>query len=251
MGSSPPPTSPFSMPTSAITRPAWRRPSRPAPGAHSRSRTGRERSRRMCSLTVAFVLLTLASAAPSQAGPPFLWQSWVDPTLVACPAGDSLFLVVPWRYHPLMGAVVDMDFSACAGAQFAPPDGTEGYQFGTGASSRVAFTFSDNQGRAEFRLRAGGTCGAGLVQLYADGESFGVRALASCDQDGNLSVGPEDVAMATAKLGSSDPTADFDGDGAVTAADLAILNAHLGHHAPGMATPVAARTWGTLKITYR
>jgi len=205
----------------------------------------------MRSLIVAFVLLALTCAAPAHAGPPFLWQSWVDPTLVACPAGDSLFLIVPWRYHPMAGATVDVDFSACAGAQFAPPDGTEGYQFGTGPSSRVVFIFSDAQGRAEFRLRAGGTCPAGSVQLWADGESFGVRALASFDQDGNLSVGPEDVALATAKLGSSDPTADFDGDGAVTAADLAILNAHLGHHAPGMATPVASRTWGTLKLLYR
>lgn len=203
-------------------------------------------------LGVLAAALGLLLAGAAGAGPPFLWQSWVDPTLVACPAGDSTFLVVPWRFHPMVGCQVALDFTGCNSAQFPPPDGTEGYTwFGAGPQGRVAYVFSDAQGRAEFRLRAGGTCPSESIAIYADGESFGVRALASFDQDGNLGVGPEDLAIAMAKLGTSDATADFDGDGAVTQADLDILRGHLGHHAPGMATPVESRSWGTLKLLYR
>lgn len=194
----------------------------------------------------------LLAGAPAGAGPPFLWQSWVDPTLVACPAGDSTFLVVPWRLGPMVGCRVTLDFTGCNAAQFPPPDGTEGYSwFGSWPQSRDAVVFSDAQGRAEFRLRAGGTCPPGSVHVYADGEQFGDRSLASFDQDGDLGVGQEDLAIAMAKLGTSDPTADFDGDGVVTQADLDILRTHLGHHAPGMITPVASSTWGTLKLLYR
>jgi len=103
-------------------------------------------------------------------------------------------------------------------------------------------------GEADFAIRVGGTCPAEAVKIYGNGALVALRSLASPDQDGNLSVGPEDVAVATAKLGTSDPTADFDGDGVVTTADVDILRAHLGHHAPGMAVPVAPRTWGTLKL---
>jgi len=64
-------------------------------------------------------------------------------------------------------------------------------------------------------------------------------------------VSAEDHALADAKVGSTDPTADFDGDGTVTAADLDILSAHLGHHATETSTPVKPMSWGTIKLLYR
>jgi len=208
------------------------------------------RARRMapgswCALLLGLDLLL--GGTPAGAGPPLLSQSWVDPQIVACPAGESSFVVVAMRFGPVRNCHIILDFTPCGGAQFPPPDGSEGYYW----QDRLANIFTGSDGRAEFRLRVGGTCPTGSVQVYADAMPFGVRALASPDQDGNLGVGPEDVAIATSKLGTSDPTADFDGDGTVTSADLDILRAHLGHHAPGMATPVASRTWGTLKLLYR
>jgi hypothetical protein len=59
-----------------------------------------------------------------------------------------------------------------------------------------------------------------------------------------------DLALLEAKLGQADPTGDFDGDGVVTAADVAALEAHVGH-ACQVATRVAPSTWGRLKLLYR
>jgi len=76
------------------------------------------------------------------------------------------------------------------------------------------------------------------------------RFLTSTDQNGDLVVDHRDEAILVAKLGSADPTADFDADGIVTMADLAILRAHLGH-ACEMPTPTTSVAWGALKVHYR
>ena len=70
----------------------------------------------------------------------------------------------------------------------------------------------------------------------------------SPDQDGNLVVDGADMALVEAKLGTHDPTADFDFDGTVTEADRGIAQAHYGHLASGNGpVPVLAGTWGRLK----
>jgi hypothetical protein len=56
---------------------------------------------------------------------------------------------------------------------------------------------------------------------------------ASPDQDGDLIVSASDMEAIRQKIGTADRTADFDGDGVVTSADLAIAESHLGHSAPG------------------
>ena len=77
--------------------------------------------------------------------------------------------------------------------------------------------------------------------------------LISPDQNGDLIVDEADVALAAGKLSTSDPTADFDFDGTVTNADLAILEEHLGHQDPLHAapTPTQPLTWGRVKSLYR
>jgi len=212
----------------------------------------------MRSSTVA-ASLALASALSCGDGAeagihPSAQYSIVPAPVLACPAGDMVFAVT---VHGIMDnplAMIDLvvSFEACPTVRFPPGLGDEGYQFYPDALSPVfLMTTLDGLGRAMLRIRAGGACPTGTVGLFVAGRLLATRALASPDQDGNFAVGADDVALAQSKLGSADPTADFDGDGTVTPADLDILSGHLGHHAPGMATPVASRTWGTLKLLYR
>jgi hypothetical protein len=200
-------------------------------------------------------LLALAFAVPHAhaAGIPSPSQSFVTRPMVACPAGDVGFTTIMRTLlnNPISNA--DVTVEMCSSVTIPTVMGDEGYDvaFFPNTTTPYLKKMTGVNGEADFAIRAGGACPDQGVKIYGNGQIVALRALASPDQDGNLSVGPEDVAIANAKLGTSDPTADFDGDGTVTAADLAILSAHLGHHAPGMATPVASRTWGTLKLLYR
>jgi hypothetical protein len=58
--------------------------------------------------------------------------------------------------------------------------------------------------------------------------------------------------LATARVGTADPSADFDFDGDVDEADLATLRSHLRHadHS-SVPTPVARTTWRGVKHAYR
>jgi hypothetical protein len=198
-------------------------------------------------LAVAAAALPDRFASAKVPYPPFCT---VTQPMIACPAGDIPFTTI---FHnaldqPCNYVWVSVSFENCPTVRFPPVLGDEGYLMYAGP---VIGGQGDFDGALTLHIRAGGTCAASTVRVYGDGMMVAQRALASPDQDGNYGVGVDDLAAAQAKLGSADPTADFDGDGAVTEADLDILRAHLGHHAPGMATPVASRSWGTLKLTYR
>jgi len=95
----------------------------------------------------------------------------------------------------------------------------------------------------------------GSVQLFASGILLASYALASPDQNGNgvvTGIVDVDPALFAAKLGTVDPTADFDcSGGAVDAADQLIFNQHLSHSCDGIVDAVQRRTWGTLKSHYR
>jgi hypothetical protein len=213
----------------------------------------------MRSFTVVALLTLTATPLPSGAavaGAPTPATCFVSAPLIVCPAGDSVLLVIVRRFdNPYPFSNVVVEFFACSSVQFPPVLGDEGYDISfpnpADPTIRHLFRLADGYGQVEFTIRAGGTCPAGGVNVYASGMRLASRAVASPDQDGNFGVGVDDVALAESKLGTGDPTADFDGDGTVTSADLDILSAHLGHHAPGMATPVAPRSWGTVKLLYR
>ncbi len=210
----------------------------------------------MATLLVAVAALAAHPEPGLAKGIPNATLSTVTKPMVACPAGDLMFTTI---LHNLVDLPCDfadvvISFEDCPSVHFPPVVGDEGYQVTLDPGTQALQTLqkvSDVSGEADFAIRAGGGCPGSTVRIYGNGVLVAIRALASPDQDGNLGVGPEDVALATAKLGTSDPTADFNGDGTVTNADLDILRAHLGHHAPGMATPVASHTWGTLKLLYR
>src|SRR5207244_5702708 len=87
---------------------------------------------------------------------------------------------------------------------------------------------------AAFPIRGGGTCSGGTVRVWTcEVIGLGTRTVASTDQNADLVVDGTDEALVEAKVGTADASADFDCDGLVTSADVNIIRAHLGHHAPG------------------
>lgn len=199
------------------------------------------------SLSLAFVV---AAAGPAFAGPPLPGDSIVDPCLAVCPAGDIRFRVVGMRGGwPEGGWPIGVDLTMCPSVRILPSDGTEPYGFFTPAH---VFVINDmTTGIADFFIRAGGVCTGGPIVVSSPLTIGTLTAVASPDQNGDLSVDPRDVAIANARLGTADPTADFTCDGAVTAADLAFLEQHIGHRWGGAATAAARTTWGRLKTIYR
>lgn len=184
------------------------------------------------------------------AGPPLPGDSSVDPCLSVCPAGDLVFRVIGRRGSaPEGGWPIGVDLTACPGVRLVPADGTEPYYYYT--PTYVVVNNDYVTGIADFRIRAGGVCSGSSVPVTSPLTLATLTAVASPDQNGDLTVDSSDLAIATAKLGTTDPTADFTCDGAVTAADVTFLQQHLGHHWSGGATATRAPSWGRLKIFYR
>jgi hypothetical protein len=192
-------------------------------------------------------LLVLAAISPASADVPCACTSIVPPCFVGCPLGDIAFTVTVRKVSnlPLPSADVLLDFSACPAVSFCAPQ-----EPGTIINGKIAARLADNLGVAVFHLHVGGICPGGHVSVYADGVILGDRPIVSTDQDGNLVVDAADQAIAAAKVGGSDETADFDCDGDVDSADLAALNTHQGH-ACDLPTPARPRSWGELKVIYR
>ena len=188
-------------------------------------------------LIIAAVLFgQLIVANVTQAGCPAPANSYTDPCLIACPAGDSVFLVIV-RSHlnsPMHGVPVTIDFSNCPGFLLSPVSGDEPYAIDS--TGRRISMITDVAGNAAFPIRGGGGCGAGAatVSVTCSGGViwYANRAVASPDQNGDLVVDSTDVALIQAKLGSSDASADFDCDGVVTSSDVEIASGHLGHRPP-------------------
>jgi hypothetical protein len=206
----------------------------------------------MRSLIVVGLLAVAAATLPvrvANAAPPYPPNCFVSRPLIACPAGDltSTFILRTAINVPEAYADVSLSFENCPSVRFPTPIGDESYVLAAG----MLIATTNMEGRLELGMRAGGGCPADAVPVYGSGVLIARRALASPDQDGNLGVTAGDVALAESKLGSADPTADFDGDGTVSSLDIQLVRAHLGHVAPGPPVPVASRTWGTLKLTYR
>ena len=176
------------------------------------------------------LIATLMCPAPSRGdiGIPNPTNSYVDKCLVTCPAHDSVFTVVVRDAHPWPMSNVDVviDFSACANVVLAEsPLG----QYQLGPVARV-LRATNPLGRSDFPLASGGTCAPGPIKVYASGVQIRLLTfVASFDQDGDLRVTEADLAMVQAKIGTSDLTADFDCDDAVTSTDYDIAVTHLGH----------------------
>jgi hypothetical protein len=205
---------------------------------------------------ILLVLCTLACAAmPSAgvAGVPSPANSTLPACMALCPLGDMPFVVVvrDLASNPIFNSTVVLDYSQCPGAYICAGIPTDPYVVNMPARTLRAVT--DASGTISFHARIGGTGAAGSVHVLADGVFLKSYALASPDQNGDgvvISIGTDDPIFA-AKLGTLDPTADFDCDGHVDAADQIVFFAHHSHSCVGYVDPTLRSTWGRLKTHYR
>jgi hypothetical protein len=198
-----------------------------------------------------------APVAPTAAGVvavPSPANSSVPDCMALCPLGDMPFAVTvrDLANVPIVGSTVVLDFSGCPNAYICPQHPGDPYLIDV--PGRTVRMFTDATGKVTFPARIGGVGPAGCAQVFADGILLRTVALASPDQNGNgVAVGIVDVdpALFAAKLGTTDPTADFDCNGIVDAADELIFYQHLSHSCDGYVDAVQRRTWGSLKTHYR
>jgi hypothetical protein len=178
--------------------------------------------------------LACAIAGPAAAKVASPYDSYVSPCLVTCPAGDSLVLVIvrSFSHEPEAGDVTTLNLCGCPGVRLEAPSPEAPY---TLADDCSAWRNSNSLGYAAFPLEAGGTCAGGQVVVDADGVIIAFRnVVASFDQNGDWVVDGSDIAAVIDKIGTSDSTADFNCDGAVTTEDRDIAMEHLGHAAPAL-----------------
>jgi hypothetical protein len=206
-------------------------------------------------LVPALIAFAVLAAEPAIASPPSATFSTFDPCLVVCPAGDIVFHTVirDGINNPIPNSLVTLDFSRCP--MFVHCAGIPAPLIVNDAARTIA-RFSDGAGVADFAIPMGGICPGSTVYIAATvsggggGVLVAMRSLASPDRDGNLSVDAADQAAIQALVGITDPTADLNCDGAVTAADVALVGQHLGHMCASP-TPSRSRSWGGLKLIYR
>ncbi len=202
----------------------------------------------LMSILIAFALARAPVASTGQIPDPTRCE--VDPCLILCPAGDPGFRVVARRVTNalLANAFVDVRLCSCSGVHLASTMATNAYHLVDSCSIQGV---TNAAGIVDFFAHGGGVCAGSSIGIFVNGVAVATHdAVASPDQNGDLVVDDADLAVVAAKRGNSDPTADFDCDGEVTDADLAIAQAHFGHTALN-ATPALPSTWGQIKAIYR
>jgi hypothetical protein len=157
-------------------------------------------------------------------------QSEVPACLVACPSGDVVndFVMRDFVRNPRQGAVIQPDFCGCPNFHLVI-GGSPPYIVQPSGCEIVEYT--DEAGVARLPIQGAGSCAELPIYIYGWGwpAPYPVRSIASTDQDGNEVVDSRDLAIVQAAVGTNDRTADFDGDGAVTATDVEYVRGHLGH----------------------
>jgi len=210
---------------------------------------------RLVTLFAAAALAAVGSAQAAAAVPSPV-NSSVPACMALCPLGDMPFTVTvrDLANNPIAGSSVVIDFSGCPNGAFICPT-RPGDPYSVNLVARTLSMVTPANGAVTFPARIGGVGPAGCAKVFADGVLLRSYALASPDQNGNgLAAGIIDVdpALFAAKLGTVDPTADFDcSGGAVDLADQLIFNQNLSHSCDGIVLPVQRHTWGSLKSHYR
>ncbi len=203
----------------------------------------------MLTRTAASLLLLALCAAPAIASVPSPANSSVPSCLFTCPMGDvsATVTVRDFANNPIAASTVVFDFSACPRAFLCGP--RFGDTFTINLATRTVSLTTNASGVATFPLRVGGFCDG--VKVYANGVLLATRTLKSVDQDGNGVVLVSDDALLLAKMGTSDPSGDFNCDGIVDGTDQLLYSQHGSHSCDGIVNPVERRTWGALKTHYR
>lgn len=196
-------------------------------------------------LLAAFGILLCATAHAALPSPA---NSFVDPCVRVCPAGDMNFHIVvrDFANNPVAGSSVSISFCTCPGVVLCPPGPADPYLV-SGCSVMAA---TNAVGVLDLGIRAGGVCNDSIL-VFADGILLAIRSsVVSPDQNGDLTVNAVDNGILGGKLGSSDPTGDLNCSGVVEAGDTGILLAHGGHSCQAV-VPNSPRTWGSVKLIYR
>jgi hypothetical protein len=205
-----------------------------------------------------FAAAALAAVGSTQAAAavPSPVNSSVPACMALCPLGDMPFTVTvrDLANNPIAGSSVVIDLSGCPNGAFICPT-RPGDPYSVNLVARTLSMVTPANGAVTFPARIGGVGPAGCAKVFADGVLLRSYALASPDQNGNgVATGIVDVdpALFAAKLGTVDPTADFDcSGGAVDLADQLIFNQQLSHSCDGIVDAVQRHTWGSLKSHYR
>ncbi len=201
--------------------------------------------------TATLILLAagLAWAAPARAGVPAASTSFVPARLFLCPAGDSVFTVLPRHHDMVPWGEGDVWVSVCgcpAVHLVALGDDT------VDSAGCVATLAAVPSGVYLFPMAGGGACPGAWASTWAGGVLLASHTVVvSPDRDGNGVVDETDVAAESALVGSAEPDADLDGDGTITRSDVDLVRAHLGHAEAGRSVPARVPTWGALKLLYR
>ena len=204
---------------------------------------------------LAGLAFTVTPALSAPVAVPSPSNSTLPSCFVACPLGD-IHIVATIRdlaNVPAAGSMVVLDFSGCAGANVCASSASDPYVYDP--VSRTIRMAANGAGNVDFPLRVGGGCGTGGVRMFADGVLMSSYALVSPDQTGNgvvlCIVGDNDCAAFVAKLGTADPSADWDCDGDVDNVDgNHIVAEHYLHSCDGV-VPTRHDSWGRLKSLYR
>ncbi len=200
-------------------------------------------------------LLLSLEAAPASSAVPSPVNSAVPDCLVGCPLGDMAFdiIVRDVANNPVANSTVVLDFSLCPEAYICT-FGNGPVPYTVDITARTLSMLTDATGLARFPPRMGGGCAANTVRVFADGVMLGQRAFASPDQDGDgftSNLLTNDHALFYAKVGTTDPTADFDCDADVDIDDQGIFFFHASKSCFGYVDAARRGTWGQVKSYYR
>jgi len=205
-------------------------------------------------LLLALALLGAPSTAPAAVPSPV--NSTLPACMALCPLGDMSFSVTvrDFANNPIAGSTVVLNFSGCPnGAFICPQRPSDPYI--VDLPTRSIRMVTNAAGTVTFPARIGGVGPAGCAAVFADGVLMRNYALASPDQNGNgvaVTIVDVDETLFNAKLGTVDPTADFDcSGGAVDLNDQIIFDRHLSHSCDGIVDALPRSTWGSLKLHYR
>ena len=202
------------------------------------------------------LLASLMIASPAAAAVPSPANSVLPSCMASCPFGDMPFTVVvrDFANNPIAGSSVVLDFALCPGAFLCSQPFGQPYPYTLNAAARQIQAVTHASGSVTIPAHVGGTGPPGSVRVYADGVQLRTYALASPDQNGDgavVSIVDTDDAIFASKLGTTDPTADFDCSGHVDVADQLIFDAHHSVSCDADVDPTVRSTWGAVKLHYR
>lgn len=209
---------------------------------------------RACAAALVLATVWVALSPSRSAAVPSPLNSTLPDCLVLCPMGDLPLTVVvrDIANNPIIGSSVVLDFSNCPSAFLCPGTGEPGLI--VDLTTRTFRAFTGLGGSVTMSAHVGGTGPASSVRVFADGVLLRSYGLATPDQNGNgvtVNIVDIDDVLFASKLGTTDPTADFDCSGHVDAADQTIFFRHFSQACAGFVDAARRSTWSQLKLHYR